>query len=556
MSLNRKNSALVQVSGSTYAAQIQGDFVNFQYQSSANQWVATDKSGTAYYFGESAASRMINPKSGWSQSASSGTFRWALDKIQTVEGDVATITYTTISNYLYPQTLSYNAHTSGLTASCSVQFYLAHRPDTNISCKSGYRVDQTMLINGLLHTAGGQTVWSNSLTYITSPSTLRSLLHTVTRYGTDLATTLPPVTFNYSQQNFGFQAGSNWGPLDLPTGATGDDSYYGLSGVGQSGGSFELVDVDGDGFPDRVIQGPDTPDNQWYVQHNTGTGFGALVARSLGSQTYSTFSTSSSLNWNAVAGNSHARLLDINGDAIPDVIFDPLPNYYNGGTDYNYFFVQTNGGSSFATGVNWTNVNDQRLVGGSQTTAFQAVEKVGNVMMIDMNGDGLVDRVMTKTAAPYNGYEVQFNTGSGFSNTNFFAFQQQIASNTNYSAWGGLSGSGGGTNIRLIDINGDGLPDQVMLIASTNSNGTVPAAQQTHYVVALGNGYGFEPSMIWPGVNPLTNYLCGGAYFPGLSDLGDDDAVALRDVNGDGLPDRVFKRRAAGLMAILISWSN
>lgn len=549
MSFNRKNSALVQVSGGTYAAQIQSDFVNFQYQSSANQWVATDKSGTQYYFGESAASRMINPKSGWSQSASSGTFRWALDKIQTVEGDIATISYTTISNYLYPNTLSYNAHTSGLAASCFVYFSLAHRPDTNISCKSGYRVDQTMLISGILHTAGGQTVWSNSLTYVTSPSTLRSLLHSVTRYGADLSSTLPPVTFNYSQQNYGFQTATNWGPLDMPAGATGNPNYYGLSGtVSSPGGSFELVDVDGDGFPDRIIQGPESPFNQWYVQHNTGTGFGPLTAWTLGSQSYDGFSTSSTPSWYALAGNSHARLLDINGDAIPDIVFDPLPFFYDTDADpssYNYFFVQTNNGSSFGSpGLNWTNVNDQEFVSG-QTGVFQAVEKVGYVMMIDMNGDGLLDRVMIKTQAPYNGYEVQFNTGSGFPNTNFFAFQQQIAGNTNYANWAGLSGSGGQTNIRLMDINGDGLPDQVMLVAT--SNGLASPAQQTYFVVALGNGYGFEPPMIWPGVDPLTNFPCGGGDFEGYMDLGDDQSVALRDVNGDGLPDRVLAVPCGGV---------
>ncbi len=150
---------------------------------------------------------------------------------------------------------------------------------------------------------------------------------------------------------------------------------------------------------------------------------------------------------------------------------------------------------------------------------------------------------MTQPGGNMTNYLVQFNTGSGYTGTNLFGpFKAQGV--TNNISWDGLTGAVGGNgnaiSMRMLDINGDGLPDRVMLIKSTTSSGTATPQNQTYLVVELNNGYGFEPAINWTNVNPYYNVSCGGGSTPGISDLGDDAYVAYRDVNGDGLPDRII----------------
>jgi RHS repeat-associated protein len=151
---------------------------------------------------------------------------------------------------------------------------------------------------------------------------------------------------------------------------------------------------------------------------------------------------------------------------------------------------------------------------------------------------------MLTRGLPYTNYVVQFNTGSGFTATNVFGpYLSQGQTNDNGNSGGpGWAGLQTGV-VRLIDINGDGLPDRVMLpidTTGTTQNGPQPMYKETNFVVELNNGYGFEPAIIWTNVNPYYNLTNGGAYTPGIADLGDDYQVALRDVNGDGLPDRII----------------
>jgi RHS repeat-associated protein len=543
-SLKRKSADLVNVTDRAYRAQIQSDFTQFHLDTNNNQWVATDTSGNQYFFGTTTNSRMSNPKSGWTSSAVSGTFRWALDKIQTPEGDIANITYTTISNYLYPQTYTYNGHTNSLTNSCSVQFWLTstNRTDSTISLKSGYRVDQTRLLVAISHKVDGSMIWSNRLSYATSPSTMRSILNSVTRYGTNLSSTLPPVTFNYSQMNYSFQSPKAW--TNLYTGSWGT-AYFALSTT-----NVDLADMDGDGLPDRIIH--PLPSGGSFtnilVQHNTGAGFASPVSWRIGSQSYSGTITSNAEDWSTLQG-SHGRMLDIDGDGKPDWVMDPLPSYFGGGvsnilvTNYNHFMVQFNNSSNFSSPSfsSWSNVIDQYFGSdGSQNANFRAVEAPGYVTMMDMNGDGLPDRVMLKRAQPYTYFLVQFNTGTGFTGTNQFGpYFSQGQTNDNGSTgpgWALLSSS----VVRMLDINGDGLPDRVMLVISGGSTGAAAPQYQTNLVVELNNGYGFEPAIIWPGLDAYYNHTCGGAGTAGIADIGDDYQVAYRDVNGDGLPDRII----------------
>jgi RHS repeat-associated protein len=541
-SFKNKTSDLVEISTGVYRAQVESDFL--QFQQSGNEWIVTDKSGNQYYFGSTSASQMVNPKSGWA-SGEQGTFRWALDTIITPTGDKATISYTSAGGRLYPQYYNYNGHTAPLTPLCVVKFYLTatNRTDTTISCRAGYAVTNQYLLNAVTHTVNSQLVWSNKLNYTTSSSTERSLLTSVTRYGTDGTSTLPPLTFNYSQQKFTFQSTTNWTNLFAPTSGSNntDIAYY----FGFNNPYTDLIDVDGDGLPDRVIAPFSTASTNWWVQHNNGSnGFSNPTIWTVGSQTYSGgSSTSTDPTW--AQFSTHGRVVDFNGDGWPDFIVDPIEMFTGGG--YTRQVVQLNNSTNLLGQFSWTNVVNPS----TGTSAYEAVEDElpgqSQVAMLDMNGDGLPDRVMTLPGSTFNYYSVQFNTGTGYTATNLFGPYASQGYNTDIN-WAGLSGDlgynnetgGAASSMRMFDINGDGLPDRVMLIHSSISSGPALAQNQTYLVVELNNGYGFEPAVNWTNVNPYYNLTCGGGTTPGIQDLGDDYQVAYRDINGDGLPDRII----------------
>jgi RHS repeat-associated protein len=546
-SFKNKTSDLVNVTDGTWRAKVQSDFLQFQYYSSTNTWIVIDKSGNEYIFGSSSNSRMSNPKSGWSQSGDANTWHWALDTIITPTGDTATITYTSAGGRLYPQYYKYNGHTAGLSPLCVIQFYLTstNRTDTSLSCRAGYVVTNQYLLNAISHTVNGQLVWSNKLNYTISSSTDRSLLTSITRYGTDGSSTLPVLSFNYSQQSYSFKSPVHWTNLYIPPGGSNSYAYY----YSFNNAYADLVDLDGDGFPDRIIAPISTPSTNWWVQHNNGSnGFSNPTIWTVGTQANSQYNTSSDPTWAQFA--SHGRVVDFNGDGWPDFIVDPLEMFTGGG--YTRQVVQLNNSTNLLGQFSWTNVIDQYNNPYGTTSGYRAVEdltagQAAQVVMLDMNGDGLPDRVMTLPGGTFNYYLVQFNTGNGYTGTNAFGPYSSQGYSTDIN-WAGLTGNlgynpetgGAASSMRMLDINGDGLPDRVMLVHASNSSGAAPAQNQTYLVVELNNGYGFEPAINWTNVIPYYGTNCGGGTTSGIQDLGDDAQVAYRDVNGDGLPDRII----------------
>jgi RHS repeat-associated protein len=535
-SLNGRLVNLENVGGSNYRAEIEGAFLRFNFQTSQNQWQVIDPSGNTYYFGQTTASRMVNSKSGWS-SGSTGTFRWNLTSAQTPNGDTNGYTYQNISGTLYPLQVTYNGSTAGASATHEVDFVLGSRSDVTVSYISGYRVEQNQLIQAIVHKVSGNVVWSNRLTYASSPSTSRSLLQSVTKYGTNLTSALPTTTFTYTVQQMGFQPDVVWTNLNLPGSASGVLPYYQPSGFSttDTGQVSDLLDMDGDGLPDRVTRPYSGPWTNLWVQHNNGHGFDAPVAYPLQVHSYvsgdANYNTSNLTTWNSISG-AHNRMMDLNGDGIPDRILDPL-EMADG--IYNEFPVELASGSNFSSSVSWTNVQETISYPGGSTSSL-AIENGDLPAMMDLNGDGLPDRVV----ATATNFWVQFNTGSGFGPTNTFGPSTYFGSQVDYRQH--LNWVGG---VRMIDINGDGLPDRVMF--PTNSSGGINNTNFNtlfNYVVEFNNGAGFEPPVAFNNVFYGYSYsVAGGTVVTeGLEGtIQDNDGRALIDLNGDGLPDRVFR---------------
>ncbi len=547
-SLGGAGSVLVRVGPTNqnpvvYRQQVDTTFLTYNYYTN-NHWEVVDKSGNTFYFGEGITNQMENTRTNWTQGVGSSTFRWALDRVIDVNGNETFLKYTTDGNTLYLTNILYNANINSpaLAATHEVDFILTNRPDTNITFTSGYRVTQRKLLSEIDVRAGGQNVRKYALNYIQSPSTFRSLLASVTEYGSDYSTTLPALSFNYSAQSFSFQSETNW-----PIYSQGQTAGV-WNGVRSENvvNVADLVDMDGDGLPDRVMSksaGPYT--NYFAIQRNTGSGFvptnsferlGALFSQ--GQTPYYWSSLSASDN-----GALYTYLVDINGDGFPDRVMR------DAGTAYTNLFVELNPGASNNVSTTlvtntWGPINT--TAGGQNWNAVKTTDP-GNyatyVDLFDINGDGLPDRVTLKGAAPpYTNLYVRFNTGSNFTSiVNWGPLTNNGAAMT--SAWGGTAadenvGGDFGQLLGMYDINGDGLPDRVMRKAG---------APYDSFVVQFNNGSGFEPWENWgPLKSPDTNtsnwpYDYGWGS-PLMRANGATVWVILMDVNGDGLPDRVMMK--------------
>ena len=555
-----------------FDAEVNTDFLRCICDTNNNKWQVYDKSGNVYYFGQIAGSRVVNPKSNWGTTYAA-TFHWALDQIVTATGDWTTIAYSTSTSpytglseqTIYPTQITYNGHTNyngystSVAGTNTISFGMEARPDWRFSYRWGFRTEQSRRLTNIVCQVGGQNVWRYALSYGTSLATGRSLLKSLTVYGSDNQTALPVQTFTYQ----GNTNGVSFGPLVQWGGFTpvssGVETFVTEQWAGSAVG--DLVDIDGDGLPDWVIyEDTDvtTRPNQYLVQKNLGKpGTGSFGPQYAFGPTSSggglTPSTSNPIpdgdpTW-AALNSQYVRLRDINGDGLPDRVCSYWNYGYNVPNTFTNFEVMLNTGTGFATSATAWPVSDGPADAGQWLNLYQCVESGGvNSGFFDINGDGLPDRVMSRyySDGPMTNFVVQFNTGSGFTTTNLFGpyTSQNWNTNANSYVWAGIETP----NVHMIDINGDGLPDRVMVPISPSSpvNPLMPQNLRTNFMVEYDDGYSFECTNtytgigggadVWPGVNPDYPNSSGYDY----AEVQKLPYVGLYDLNGDGLPDRVM----------------
>jgi len=558
-----------------YRAETDTDFLRcFLDTSSNDKWTVYDKSGNAYLFGQSSSSRVANPKTSLGWSGYSATFHWGLDEIDTATGDQTTVSYTTYNDptvsslpeqTIYPTTITYNGHislngyTAATTGNCTITFGLAVRKDQRLSYRWGFRTEQNRILTNIVCQVNGQNIWRYALAYTNSLATGRSLLSSVTVYGSDNTTALPIQTFTYQQNTNAVSFGPTmvWTNMILAdlSGGGGTDPYL-TELDGSEIALADLVDIDGDGLPDRVsyyYNGTGTQD-AYAVQHNTGNGFGPRTL--FGPTSSGSSSTASDANpipngglYSALNGG-YARMRDLNGDGLPDRLTDYWKHFssiYYATTPYTNFGVMLNTGSGFGSAFYWPlATNDLGTDPNSYMSVIESSSSQPYVGLFDVNGDGLPDRVMALYNQSENYFKVQLNTGTNFSPVRYFGpYRSQNYTNTAFGIpWSGINGA----YSEMVDINGDGLPDHLMLPMNPSS---VPSpmvygnANFNYFAVEYNDGYSFESTNTstavpgaydqWPGV-----VLQAGASPYNYDQIQNLPVVGLFDLNGDGLPDRVM----------------
>ncbi len=500
-----------------YRLKIEGACLRIRYYSYGNYWEVWDKTGVKMRFGSSVDSRIgkiRNPGAG------TETYRWCLDRVEDPKGNYIEILYWKDENdqmtktyQIYLNEIRYNGQSGspGLAPNHKIFFIRENRNDFIYNYRAGFEILTRKRLSWIeVKTKDSQQndvlVRKYQIQYV--PAGTKSLVSSITHHGKE-GLPLPSTNFYYKTHSPGFQGAIGW---HYPGGGL---LYWNppvpanhIQNIGWYDDTWsDVIDLNGDGLPDRVVA---SSYYNWTVYPNKRNEdkFGQAI------------------NWPAPDGSgwisrkgglyyydTTQRLIDMNGDGLPDLVVSSQPS--------TTWTVYINNGAGFNPGVAWPYPGGGRLWwGGLYADHIETFDGHGAWSgVVDMNGDGLPDRVVTSSPTTWT---VFLNNGSGFGPEMIWPLPDVTTGYISYSDYLGISQS-------LIDMNGDGLPDRVVSSTSPPYNWTV----------YFNNGAGFNQGVAWP-------YPGGGLRYwnndpaDHIQNIGRwgtwSDVI---DMNGDGLPDRV-----------------
>ncbi len=568
-------------------------------------WRIRDRDGRTLLYGAASdgSTRLANPASLTGQ-----VFAWQLERSTDVSGNEIRFVYdrTSSPGVAYLARIEYG---QGTNANRSVELVLndpiaAPRPDRPVSARAGFRQQTDRRVTAIDVRASGALVTRYELAYSQDPDSTRSQLASVRRVGSDGSSALPPHRFDYSfraasqgltgtfESSFTnppscHPGGGNYAsnPVSGTVETIADVNRDGLAdlyqvdgangpapggvrvalGNGQqllapSGpacassseaprgalwseskllfsharGGSAAMDVDGDGYLDHLFL-REYPWGEADPGLRLGSDAGFLeppLPSSLAALEYPPVTgpytilepfiriaeTDAWGNVELIAG-----LHDLTADGRPDLVVTTLrgPLDLPGWESWTGWGVFVNRG--IATGAGGAFLD----LGGEEPTRWLAPADAPiqhndyggvatRVLLADQNGDGLADRVSPDG--------VEYGYGAGF-----------LARESLPNATGSLGLSAACTIAGVADLNGDGLLDHV------NTSGA--SSSHPYWRVHFGTGHGFSPQ--WKSF-PAD----GGGLNPACLEADGQTAqsTALRDMNGDGVPDRLRDGIVAGVM--------
>ncbi len=421
-------------------------------------WQVTTTDGTVYRFGYAS-----NSEFGCNGQSYDGY--WNLDQVTDIHGNHIYYTYTSSSGVAYLSQIKYNNDQLR-----EVDFTYVTNPYQIQAYLQGCSVTEGSRLSTVLVKANGNLVHEYDLSFSQAVNS-QNLLGSITEKGTD-GSSLPATSFDYNPEVQSLQTQ----PQILVNNQSIDSDIR--------NSNVKVIDVNGDGLPDivreNVISGP----NDTIIVHlNNGNGWDV---------TGQTWVNNQALDADITQPN--VKLIDVNGDGLPDIVREDN----NGGPNYTITVHLNNGHGWDIAGTKW--VNNQ---------AIDADISAANVKLIDVNGDGLPDIVRENVVSgPNDTFIVHLNTGSGWDITGqTWVNNQPIDTDISQS------------NVKLIDVNGDGLPDLVRENVISGPNDTILVHLNT------GNGWQTTPQT-WVNNQSLD------------ADITQPN-VTFADMNGDGLPDIV-----------------
>ncbi len=498
-----------------------GDFRSYVFTSSTNQWVVTDKKGTRYKFGYSTSTRQDDPDD------ESHVYKWMLEEARDTNDNYIKYTYSKDLGAIYPTSIIYTGN--GVTdGTFEINFATSTRTDTVTSTRSGFKVVPQYIINRIDVKNSGSLVHQYSFGYATSDNGTLSLLSTAVETGKDEfnnTVTEPTTTFSYQTQIPGWSSSSTWYPPAQLLGSLYDDRGY------------RVADINGDGLADIIRGFHEEPSTDYFWAYiNNGNGWDPVP------------SWSPPVILADYLGDKGCRILDVNGDGLVDIIcgfFNGTSNfhsaYINNGhgwtadsswnppvefsdsskRDRGYKIADFNGDGlpDFIRAYNvgfyvyeaWINnghgwTNDHTWDPPTVTTDGSWHDKGCRAM--DVNGDGLADIIRgfwDGTSYTYSGY---INNGHGFDPVPTW-YSPVVFANYATDDFG----------YRIMDVNGDGLPEMI------RSYETGPGTFS--YEALINNGHGWTSDPNW--YPPILTWINNGK----------DTGFVYTDVNGDGMADMI-----------------
>ncbi|TAG09031.1 MAG: hypothetical protein EAZ42_08205, partial [Verrucomicrobia bacterium] len=474
-------------------------------------WTVQTKAGLTIELGKSESSNVSK-----GELAGKGTLVWNVNKVSDNVGNYYTVSYQ--FDHANSGPLDYRlaqVHYTGNGSSNpynEVHFLWEDRPDVAAGFVHGVKVDNRRRLQRIEIKTQGRTLYYYELGYTKNLANNASQLTTLTRC-IDANNKMPPTKFNWAREalpnpdkwsyfpqnaqntySVTTQHSGRGNQVSVETRINTYDPHNFFTGVDRISGSQVngFIDFNGDGLLDRVSEYDygltrsefDRESGGLWVALNTGNGFAKAS------------------NWFNGAKNAYLQNRVIVGrmgatQTITQTHQDP-----------QYYFV-----APYLTGRD----------SGSQVNGF-----------IDLNGDGLVDRVSSYNyqdipelinISKNGGLWVSINTGNGFLKaTNW---QKEISNNKedNYFSW-----VHDGSKINaFVDLNGDSLPDRVSYRNHVTG--------EIGLWVSLNTGSGFQPAKKWwASTKEEDNY-------PEWGDKDGNQFNGFIDLNGDGLLDRVCHRK-------------
>ncbi|HRG68806.1 MAG TPA: SpvB/TcaC N-terminal domain-containing protein, partial [Saprospiraceae bacterium] len=467
---------LIKVAGNSnvYAPKVEnGDFLT--YTLSSGSWIVKDKKGTIFKFGSLAQSRQDNPNK------NTEVYKWSLDEIRNTDNNYIKFEYFKNDGQIYPDKITYTGNGS-IDGIFKIEFLRESRNDILKSYATAFLVTTNYRISEIKISINNTWVRKYQLSYSVGDNGYRSLLSSIIESGQDENSnviSLPPTSFNYYESQAGWTLNtSNWTSPTL-----------------FANGFQSMLDINGDALPDIIESykpSMTTPNVfKTYINKNNGTwGINSGLQPPIIFRDREVRGGSYENSW-----DQGVRIGDVNGDLLPDIIKAEDNEHGKGGFDA---YINTNGDT-------WTQSNNWH-----PTITFNGDDNIDSwgSHLLDLNADGLPD-VIRKKQTPFFGSQI--NQGSIFGQESHSELNLPLEDLT-------------GPKTRLIDLNGDNLPDVINMVWNQSK---VDYDQLTYLNAGNGNWI-LDNSGNWDLPVEIVH-----------SDNTTDSGARFFDVNADGLPDLV-----------------
>ncbi len=429
---------LVPVSSSIWRVENEGQFV--RVEKLATGWEVRQPDGTIMLLGTDASSQVVD---------SGRVFRWEIRQIVDLNGNTIDFEYEKFGGGTLPYLTRIIYNHTGSGSGMTIEFNYELRPDIITDYRPRFELKTAYRCTSIDMFADGIAVRSYAMGYEpVSDMQPLSLLASVTQYGRDGISALPPSSFSY----VGFD-GSN-AQAKIMSGAPT---------VSLDDGDIDLFDINGDSLPD--ILNTNTQPHLYYLnQGPDGNGDVQWGGQSFMGNSISRFLGAPATRLSDINGDGRAELMDVSATQIsffsvqPDFTWSSATTLSNAGFSFDdpdqklvdvdhdkRIDVMETAGSAI---VVWLSLSDTSWSNPVTKASPNPILQLSNpnTRLADMNGDRLLDLVYVQSGTTY--YYPSMGLGD---------FGAQVQFNNPPPLLTDLS------RVLLMDVNGDGRADIVYL---------------------------------------------------------------------------------------------